>query len=163
MYNVHNWGKWAKLLAAAQTLRSHSFCMWCSNIVSEIWNKYSQKCTCAASIPISTFMCLWAIYIFPLSVCLFCCIAFADRSWEYINRSQIQYMNLEIGNEAAQVNFWEYLFQIFGVVHLQCITTWVSVWVRLCDLHSLENRIFWPESQAVKISKFTIGRSRFFL
>jgi hypothetical protein len=28
---------------------------------------------CAASVLISTFMCLCAIYIFPKSVCLFCC------------------------------------------------------------------------------------------
>ncbi len=38
----------------------------------KIWNKYSQKRKIRASVPISTFMWLWANYIFPRGVCLFC-------------------------------------------------------------------------------------------
>jgi|688.fasta_scaffold940407_2 hypothetical protein len=44
--------------------------------------------------PLSTVMCLWVIYIFPQSVCLLCCRTYVDRSWKYINHSQIH----ECGN-----------------------------------------------------------------
>jgi hypothetical protein len=41
----------------------------------------------------------------------------ADPSWEYIIRS---HMNVEIGTETPIFLFWEYLFQIFGILSLQC-------------------------------------------
>ncbi len=72
----------------------------CKDTIPKIRNKYSQKRNCAATVPISTFMFLCAIYIFQRSICLFCCRKYVDRSWEYINRSQTH----ECGNwtEAAQ-------------------------------------------------------------
>ncbi len=45
----------------------------CKNTIPNIRNKYFQKRNCASSVPNSAFMCLWAIYIFPQLVCLFCC------------------------------------------------------------------------------------------
>ncbi len=59
-------------------------------------NKYSQKSNIGASVPISTFMRLWAIYIFPQSVCLFCWRKYVDRSWDYIQIAH-RHMNVEIG------------------------------------------------------------------
>jgi hypothetical protein len=56
-----------------------------------------------ALFPISTFIHLPAFYIFQRSVCLFCNIAFAERSREYINSSQIH--DVKIGNEAAKFHF----------------------------------------------------------
>ncbi len=61
----------------------------CKDKMPKIWNKYSQDRNIGVSVLISTFMCLWANYIFPRWVFLFCWRKYVvDRSWEYINRSQ---------------------------------------------------------------------------
>ncbi len=60
----------------------------CKDKLLKIWNKYSQIRNIGASVPISTFMCLWANYIFPWWVCLFYWRKYVDWSWEYINHSK---------------------------------------------------------------------------
>ncbi len=60
----------------------------CKDKMPKIWNKYSEKRNIGASVPIFTVMCLWAKYIFPQWVCLFCWMKYVDWSWEYINRSK---------------------------------------------------------------------------
>ncbi len=79
----------------------------CKDKLPKIWNKYSQKRNIGVSDPISTFMCLWANYIFPWWVCLFCWRKYVDRSWECRNR--YRQMNVEIEDEAAQFPEKEYI------------------------------------------------------
>ncbi len=59
----------------------------CKDKIPQIRNKYSQKRKIWASVPISTFICLWEIYSFLQSVCLFCWRKYVDQSWDYIYRS----------------------------------------------------------------------------
>ncbi len=75
---------------------------------------YSFSGNCAASVPISTFMCLWANYIFPGPS--ISCSRKGNRSWES-NKSLTNKWN---GTEAAQLLFWAYLFLIFFTGSLQC-------------------------------------------
>jgi hypothetical protein len=60
----------------------------CKDKIPKFRNKYSQKMNIGVSVPISSFMHLWAIYISPRSACLYCWRKYVDRSWDYINRSQ---------------------------------------------------------------------------
>jgi hypothetical protein len=81
--------------------------MHCKDKMPKIWNKYSQKRNIGASVPISTFMCLWANYIFPRWVCLFCWRKYVDWSWEHVNRSKRH--ECGIGAEAGLFPEKEYI------------------------------------------------------
>jgi hypothetical protein len=65
------------------------------------------------SVPISTFMYLWAIYVYSHNRSAYSAAGkYADRSWEYINRSQTH----ECGNwdwTPAQFLFREHINGIF--------------------------------------------------
>ncbi len=87
------------------------------NVIPKIINKYSQKRNCAAWGPISTFMCLWAIYIFPLLVCLFCCRKICGPILG-IYKSQTQTHECRNGDWGREIPFlWEYINGIFVAVH----------------------------------------------
>ncbi len=59
---------------------------------------YPRKGIARPQSPFSTFMCLWAIYIFPESVHIFFCSQVGRPILEYINRSQTnEWWNWERG------------------------------------------------------------------
>ncbi len=84
----------------------------CKEKIPKIRTRYSQKRNSAVTFPISTFMCLWAIYIFPRSICLFCCRKYEDRCWEYINRSHThEYENWDWGRAIPRKGIHKWVFR----------------------------------------------------
>ncbi len=73
--------------SASDLLWAHLYIVQCVHVhckdkIPKFRNKYYQKRNIGVLVPISTFMRLWAIYIFPRSVCLFCWRKYLDRSWD---------------------------------------------------------------------------------
>ncbi len=82
---------------------------------------YSFSGNCETSIPISTLMCLWAIYIFPGSVHIFSCSRIGRSILGIYKCSQTH----ECGNWdcGRAIPFLGNFFRIFGIVSLQCMST----------------------------------------
>ncbi len=59
---------------------------------------FPEKELCELSVPIFTLTCLRAIYIFPWSVCLFCCRKIGGQILGIYNIAH-RHMNVEIGTE----------------------------------------------------------------
>ncbi len=68
----------------------------------------------------------------------------ADRSWEYINRSQTH----ECGNWDCHplFLFWEYLFRNFSILSLQC----GSIITSLMNILYLCNKVFFADTYPIK-------------
>ncbi len=98
-------------LSLLRLCHSLDYCIYCtpSFTATKIPVVYSQKWNCAASVPISTFMCVWSNYIFLGSVHMFSCC----RIYKSLTYCTKKFGNWDWGRKNEQFLFWEFFSSNF--------------------------------------------------
>jgi hypothetical protein len=89
--------------------------MHCKDTIPKSRNKYPEERNCAASVPISTFMSLWAFYIPTISLPIFCCRKICGLILG-IFKSLTDTWKWKLGLRPRNSFFWEYINEIFVAV-----------------------------------------------
>ncbi len=99
----------------------------CKESIPKMWNKYSQKRICAATVPVSAFMCLWAMIDLPILLQGLCgpILGIAHR-----------HMNVEIETEADK--FPEK--NSYMGFSLQCVHAWFCLLHKVLETRGLSAR-----------------------
>ncbi len=125
----------SRLSTSKKNKISHYWIFWykspdkASHWQFRLWQTFGHACTarklpfmysfpgnCTASVPISTLMCLWEIYIFPGLVHIFLCSRIVRLILEIYN-SLTRYMSVGTGRQNIIILFWKWQFHFWEYVN----------------------------------------------